>query len=185
MLDDLLVDFCRNGELGPLAFGLHPNEVVERIGPPERIKIGHGDDCFQTYRYPSLVLGMRCFRRDPIVRGGAEVDRVLASIQILCSGEAPLTLPEAITRSPVRSPASLRLSDAQCLLAERGVEMALVSERLLTWTLDGATTRLVGDDDGFVDEVSAGWLPEPGGWFYSEENETGVWVAGGARSAEL
>jgi hypothetical protein len=44
-------------------------------------------------------------------------------------------------------------------------------------SLDGARVPVVSDDRGFVQEVSVGWRPSPGGWFYSEENEAGVWVS--------
>ncbi|MGW1680902.1 hypothetical protein [Saccharopolyspora sp. NPDC002376] len=177
-MDDLLVEFCRSGKLGPLVLGMNPNDVVERIGQPERIRNGQGDDCFQRYRYSSVELTMRCFSRKSGIRRGAGLDLALAGIRIDVSGDALLILPEMITQKPVRPAASLRLADARSCLAERGVDMSLDREQMLTRTLDEAIVHVVSDAAGFVLELSVGWLPRPGGWYYSEENEAGVWVTG-------
>jgi hypothetical protein len=52
------------------------------------------------------------------------------------------------------------------------------ADQMLTRPLGEASVRLVGDAAGLVVEISAGWRPRPGGWFYSEGNEVGIWVAG-------
>lgn len=177
-MDELLVEFCRSGKLGPLVLGMSPPDVVRRIGEPGRIKSGHGDDCFQRYHYAPLELGMRCFNREIRTRRGAGRDLVLASISIKFGGDEPLILPEAITRRPVASAASLRLADVHRLLAECGVEMSRGHEQVLERPLNEASVQVISDDDGFVSQLYVGWRPRPGGWYYSEENEAGVWVTG-------
>jgi len=177
-MDELLVEFCRNGKLGPLVLGMSPSDVVQRIGKPGRIKNGQGDDCFQWYRYSPVKLTMRCFSRESKTRRGAGLDLVLAGIGIEFSGGEPLILPEAITPRPIASAASLRLADTHRLLAERGVEMIRDRDQALWRPLNEVGVRVVSDNDGFVSQISVGWWPMPGGWFYSEENEAGVWVAG-------
>jgi hypothetical protein len=177
-MDELLVEFCRSGKLGPLVLGISPLDVVQRIGEPRRIKNGQGDDCFQRYRYPPVELSMRCFSRESRTRRGAGRDLVLASISIGFSGNKPLILPETITRRPIASAASLQLADAHRLLTECGVEMTRDHEQVLKRPLNEASVRVVSDDDGFVLQMYVGWRPRPGGWYYSEENEAGVWVAG-------
>lgn len=176
-MDEVLVEFCRRGTLGPLILGSSPAEVIRQIGEPGRIKSGHGDDCFQSYRYSGLVLGMRCFNLQAAVRRGAVKDLVLTSIRIEFRGGEDLTLPEAVTGTPIASAGALQLDDAHRVLTEHGVDMVRDHEQVLTRSLDGARVRVVCDDRGFVQEMYAGWRPSPGGWFYSEENETGVWVS--------
>ena len=51
-------------------------------------------------------------------------------------------------------------------------------DQVLKRPLGEASVRVVSDADGFLKEISAGWWPRPGGWFYSEENEAGIWVTG-------
>ncbi|WP_020576068.1 hypothetical protein [Actinopolymorpha alba] len=150
--------------------------MVERIGKPSRIKNAQGDDCFQRYGYSAVELTMRCFARDPGIRRGAGRDLALASIRIRLGGK-PLVLPDAIARRPIAAPL-LQLVDAHRLLNDCGVEMIRDHHLVLKRTLDEASVRMVSADDGFVLEMSAGWRPRPGGRFYSEENETGVWVTG-------
>ncbi|PUB24449.1 hypothetical protein C8K30_109201 [Promicromonospora sp. AC04] len=183
-MDELLIEFCRTGTLGPLVLGMSPDDVVERIGEPRRIKSGQGDDCFQFYRYSPLELTMRCFIREPKIRRGAARDTALASITIELRGDEPLVLPEVIADRPIAAP-PLRLVDAHRILADRGVEMVRDPDidQMLKRPLDEARVLVVSDADGFVDEISARWRPWPGGWFYSEENETGFWVTGGPPSA--
>ncbi len=183
-MDELLVEFCRTGTLGPLVLGMSPDDVVERIGEPRRIKSGQGDDCFQFYRYSPLELTMRSFIRKPKIRRGAARDNVLASIRIDFRGGEPLLLPEAIADGPIAA-APLRLVDAHRLLEDRGVEMVPDPDydQVLTRSLDEASVRVVSDADGFLREISAWWRPRPGGWFYSEENEKGFWVTGRLPSA--
>jgi hypothetical protein len=50
-------------------------------------------------------------------------------------------------------------------------------EQVLKCPLDHASVRMVSDARGFVHELSLHWHPTPGGWFYSEEDETGIWVS--------
>lgn len=156
---------------------MSPTDVIERIGKPSRIKNGQGDDCFQRYGYSSFELTMRWFARDARIRRGAGRDLVLASIRISLSGGKPLLLPTAIAHRPIAA-APLQLMDAHRLLNDRGVEMTRDHDQVLQRTLDEANIRVVSGDDGFVLEIYAGWRPRPGGWFYSEENEAGVWVTG-------
>ncbi|MGY0059550.1 hypothetical protein ACWY4P_23850 [Streptomyces sp. LZ34] len=187
-MDEFLVEFCRSGIFGPLVLGMSPPDVVQRIGEPRRIKNGQGDDCFQRYRYcpvelsksrySPLELSMRCFSRGSRTRRGAGLDLVLAGISLTFSGDEPLILPEAITRRPIASAASLQLAEAHRLLAERGVEMTRDHEQVLRRPLNEALVRVVSDRDGFVSQMGLGWWPRPGGWFYSEENEAGSWVSG-------
>jgi hypothetical protein len=187
-MDEFLVELCRSGTLSPLILGMSPPDVVQRIGEPRRIKNGQGDDCFQWYRYcpvelskarySPLELSMRCFSRGPRTRRGAGLDLVLAGISLTFSGDEPLILPEAITRRPIASAASLQLAEAHRLLTENGVEMTRDHEQVLRRPLDEALVRVVSDRDGFVSQMDLGWWPRPGGWFYSEENEAGVWVTG-------
>ncbi|MEV5892065.1 hypothetical protein [Nonomuraea fuscirosea] len=176
-MDELLVAFCRTGTLGPVVLGVPPADVVERLGKPSSIKNGQGDDCFQWYGYSSVELGMRCFAQNARIRRRAGHDLVLASIRIGLSGGEPLIFPEAIAREPIAAP-PLQLVDAHRLLDDRGIEMTRDHDRVLKRTLKEASVRVVSDDDGFVKEMSAGWRPRPGGWFYSEENEAGDWVTG-------
>jgi hypothetical protein len=152
--------------------------VVQRIGEPGRIKNGQGDDCFQWYRYSSVELTMRCFSRESTTRRGAGLDLVLAGIRIAFSGDEPLLLPDAIASRPIASAASLRLADMHRLLTECGIDMTRNHEQMLWRPLGEVGVRVVSDNDGFVSEMSVGWWPMPGGWFYSEENEAGVWVSG-------
>jgi hypothetical protein len=187
-MDEFLVELCRSGTFGPLVLGMSPPDVVQRIGEPRRIKNGQGDDCFQWYRYcpaelskrrySPLELTMRCFSRESRTRRGAGMDLALASIRITFSGDEPLILPEAITRRPIASAASLQLAEAHRLLTEHGVEMTRDHEQVLRRPLDEALVRVVSDEDGFVSQMELSWRPRPGGWFYSEENEAGVWVTG-------
>ncbi|MGH3655859.1 MAG: hypothetical protein ACRDUA_04295 [Micromonosporaceae bacterium] len=182
-MDELLVEFCRSGALGPLVLGISPPDVVRRIGKPSRIKNGHGDDCYQSYRYSPVELTMRCFSRRSTIRRGAGQDLVLAAIQIGFRGGKPLILPEAIARRPVASAGSLKLADARLLLAEHGVDMTRDHEQVLKRQLNEASVRVVSYDDGYVSQMSVGWRPSPGGWYYSEEDEAGVWVTGSPGSA--
>ncbi|MGH3392503.1 MAG: hypothetical protein ACRDOO_26845 [Actinomadura sp.] len=156
---------------------MSPADVVERIGKPRRIKNGQGDDCFQWYRYSPLALTMRCFARDARIRHGAGRDLALASITIQLNDGDPLILPDGIARRPIAA-TPLRLVDAHRLLNDRGVEMTRDHDQMLKRTLDEASVHVVSDENGFVREISAGWWPRPGGWFYSEENEAGIWVTG-------
>jgi hypothetical protein len=132
----------------------------------------------EWYRYSPVELTMRCFSGEPKTRRGAGLDLVLSGIGIEFSGDEPLTLPEAITSRPVASAASLQLADTHRLLAEHGVEMTRDHKQVLRRLLNEVGVRVVSDNDGFVSQMSVGWWPMPGGWFYSEENEAGVWVAG-------
>lgn len=104
-------------------------------------------------------------------------DLVLASIRIDFRDRQKLTLPEAIAEASVASAGALQLDDAHRLLTEHGVEMIRDHDQVLTRALDHTTIRMVSDDRGFVREASVHWRPTPGGWFYSEENETGIWVS--------
>lgn len=161
-----------------MVLGMSPSDVVRRIGEPGRIKNGHGDDCFQWYRYSPVELIMRCFSRESKTRRGAGLDLVLAGMRIEFTGDEPLNLPDAITPRPVASAASLRLADAHRLLTERGVDMTHDHERMLWRPLGEVGVHVVSDSNGFVSQIDVGWWPMPGGWFYSEENEVGVWVTG-------
>jgi hypothetical protein len=101
-MDELLVEVCRSGRLAPLVLGSSPDEAVRAIGEPQRIKNGQGDDCFQTYRYSGLQLGMRCFNLHADVRRGAVKDLALTSIRIEFRGRDNLTCrkPSPARRSP-------------------------------------------------------------------------------------
>ncbi|MGP4014663.1 hypothetical protein [Saccharopolyspora sp. 5N708] len=187
-MDEFLVEFCQSGTFGPLTLGMSPSDVVRRIGEPRRVKNGQGDDCFQWYRYcpaelsrnrdSPLELLMRCFSREPRTRRGAGLDLVLASISITFSGGEPLILPDAITRTPIASAASLQLAEAHHILTKHGVEMTRDHEQVLRRPLNDALVRVVSDGDGFVSQMNLGWFPRPGGWFYSEENLAGNRVTG-------
>jgi hypothetical protein len=135
-MDDVLVEFCRSGTLGPLVLGSSPGEVVGQFGEPDKIKNGQGDDCFQTYRYPGLQLGMRCFNLQADVRRGAVKDLVLTSIQIEFRGDQDVVLPEAIAGTPIASAGVLQLDDAHRVLTEHGVDMVRDHEQVLTRALD-------------------------------------------------
>ena len=179
-MDELLVEVCRSGKLGLLVFGMSSAEVVERIGEPRKIRNGHGDDCFQRYDYGQLELSFRCFNRDSTTRRGAGRDLVFVALTIELRGRRPVILPEAIIRDPVAAGGSLRLADARQLLSERSVEMTDDDEHMLKRSLDEAAVHLISDGRGFVSHLRVGWRPMPGGWYYSEENETGIWVTGPA-----
>ncbi|GAA2086962.1 hypothetical protein GCM10009780_28050 [Actinomadura alba] len=164
-----------------MALGMSPSDVVERIGKPSRIKNGQGDDCFQRYSYSPLELSMRCFARDAKIRHGAGRDLALASITIQLNDGGPLILPDVIARRPITA-TPLQLGDAHRLLTDRGVEMTRDHDQMLMRTLDEASIHVVSDEDGFVLEISARWRPRPGDWFYSEENEAGIWVSDTSRT---
>ncbi|GAA1577350.1 hypothetical protein GCM10009678_70030 [Actinomadura kijaniata] len=110
-------------------------------------------------------------------RRGAGRDLALASISIRLGGRGPLVLPKAIAPEPI-AVTPLRLEDAHRHLGGRGVHMTHDHDLTLERTVDEASIRLVSADDGVVLEIAAGWRPRPGGWFYSEEREEGVWVSG-------
>ncbi len=173
-MDDLLVEFCRNGTLKHLVLGMRPPDVVKRLGKPGRLKNGNGDECFQWYEYSSVQLSMRCFSRAFGIRLGPGRDLRLVDIRIDFSGHTPVTLPSPMTpQRPIASAASLRLEYARRTLAEHGIEMARDGQVLLR-EVDDMAIRVISGKGGFVSHISAGW--RPGGWFYSEEDPAGCRV---------
>jgi hypothetical protein len=108
---DALVELCRTGTFGPLAFGMSAAEVESRLGAPDSVDFIHGEPSRQRHRYRSVRLTL-------IGRPGDELDKDklrLTSVQVRLT--MPLLLPEQLQQGlsydwiePTRDEVTRRLS---------------------------------------------------------------------------
>lgn len=120
---DVLVEFCRTGELVPLRRDMTLAEVERLLGQPNKIKWLHGEQHMQRHRYGSLSLTISCRDAEP-------PDEMRLRSMRLSFDRLPLELPEPIANGLAHPWTSSRLEDVLASLHAAGVETTLEYETL-------------------------------------------------------
>lgn len=120
---DVLVEFCRTGELAPLRKGMTAAEIERLLGKPERVKEIQGEQHLLRYRYGSLSMMVTCLDSETPDKEHLRLRSAGVSFRQL-----PLNLPEPIAAGLVHQWTSSRLDDILAILSADGVESGLVYE---------------------------------------------------------
>lgn len=131
---DVLVEFCRTGELGPLRKGMTAAQVEQLLGPPEKIKLTQGEEHLRSYRYGNLSMTITCLDSEPPDKEHLRLRSVGVSFRRL-----PLELPGPIAVELTERWVSAQLDDVLAILRSAGVEATLEHDSVTP--LDGHYQR--------------------------------------------
>lgn len=117
---DVLVEFCRTGELGPLRLGITAAEVEQHLGSPDKVKRVHGESSWQRYDYGNLSLMLM----SRLGEGPGKRDLRLSRITVDMHRPPP-TLPPPILRRLTHDWTMETIGELLEVLRSNGIEPSL------------------------------------------------------------
>jgi hypothetical protein len=117
-MQDLVVEFCRSGELGPLRADITAAEATALLGPPDSTNETQGEPSWQWFRWQGLAVLFRCGFDEAVTPQSLRLNRIRLQFR-----REDFVLPALLAERVVLDWPAMDLAQVLDVLRQEGVEV--------------------------------------------------------------